>query len=109
MKSLRDHEGYLCIDHRNSPGVPDEIAVPMGLPIGSGKGVFEAPTFTCKHCQSVGIIDPKRKNGMAYYCKGCSHLICDVCGAEKVRTGVCKTFDQRVDEFLNSIEKNRSN
>lgn len=108
VKSLRDHEGYLLLDHSNSPGVPDEVSVSVGLPVGSGMGLFEAPTFTCHHCQSVGVIDPKRSNGMAYYCKGCSHLICDPCGEEKVKTGVCRTFEQRVDEFLTSLEKNRS-
>lgn len=108
MKSLRNHEGYLLIDHRNSPGVSEEVVNKTGLPVGSGRGIFEAPTFTCRHCQSIGVIDPGRKNGLAYYCKGCDHLICDSCGKEKVRTGVCRTFEQRIDEFLNSLEHNRS-
>lgn len=108
VNTLRNHEGYILLDHRNSPGVPDEISVNVGLPAGAGRGVFEAPTFTCNHCQSVGVINPKRTNGVAFYCRGCEHLICESCGEEKARTGICRTFEQRVDEFLTSLEKNRS-
>jgi hypothetical protein len=31
MGSLRSHEGYYMMDHRVSPGVPDELVVKQGL------------------------------------------------------------------------------
>lgn len=101
MTSLRSHEGYLLIDHRNSPGVPDAIAVAAGLPIGAGQHVFEAPTYTCKHCQRIVVMNPDRKRERAY-CRGCDHLICDPCGAERARTLQCRTFEQVIDQILTS-------
>ena len=99
MKSLRSHEGYLMLDHRGGMAVPDELVIAQGLPAGAGRGLFEAPTYTCKHCQRVVVMNPNRTRERAY-CRGCDHLICDDCGAEKARTLQCKTFDQKVDEYL---------
>ena len=102
MNTLRSHEGYLLIDHRNSPGVPDSLAVPLGLPPGAGCGVFEAPTYTCKHCQRVVVMNPDRKRARAY-CRGCDHLICDPCGAIRAVTFECRTFDQVIDQHLQNL------
>lgn len=87
MNSLRNHEGYLQIDHRNSPGIE-------GLP-----SLFEAATYTCKHCQRVVVKNPDRQRERAY-CRGCDHLICDPCAAIKAQTLTCRTFDQVIDELL---------
>lgn len=87
LTSLRNHEGELLIDHRNSPGIP-------GLP-----QIFEAPTYTCKHCQRIVVMNPDRKRERAY-CRGCDHLICDPCAAIKAQTMTCRTFDQVIDEIL---------
>ena len=100
MSSLRNHEGYLLLDHRNSPGFSDAVARKADLPVGAGRGVFEAPTYTCKHCQRIVVIEPKRTRERAY-CRGCDHFICDPCGAERAGTGLCRTFDQVIDEMLN--------
>lgn len=102
MSSLRSHEGYLLLDHRNSPGVPDAISVAMGLPAGAGKQIFETATYTCKHCQAVVIMNPDRQRERAF-CRGCNHRICDRCAAIKAQTLTCKTFDQVVDELLKEI------
>lgn len=55
MATLRRHEGFLLIDHRASPGVPEEIALAAGMdPKHCGEGkLFEAPTLTCSHCKGV--------------------------------------------------------
>jgi hypothetical protein len=90
------------MDHRATSAVPDELVIATGLPPGAGRGLFEAPTYTCKHCQSVVVMNPDRSRERAY-CRGCDHLICDGCGAERSRTGLCRTFDQKVDEYLASI------
>jgi hypothetical protein len=104
MKRLRDQEGELLVDHRNSPGVPAELLVQFDLPLELSKHskVAEFPTFTCKHCQTVVIMNPERTR-QRNFCKGCNHLICDPCAAIKHRTGVCKTFDQIADELMNQI------
>ena len=47
--------GYLFIDHRNSPGMPDAMMVRAGYPAGSGKGLFECDTLQCAHCGGVQI------------------------------------------------------
>ena len=88
------------MDHRESPGIPDEIAVVAGLPLGAGRGLFEAPAYTCRHCQAVVVLNPKR-NRPREYCRRCAHLICDSCAEERVLTGKCRTFEQLIDEQLN--------
>lgn len=85
MRSKKRHEGYLLIDHRNSPG------------IGDMKGIFEAATYTCKHCQVVVVINPLRTRAREY-CPKCDHYICDKCGAIMARTGECVTFEQIIEE-----------
>lgn len=101
--SLRDQEGYLLIDHRNaSANAPDELMIANGLPPGSGRGLFESATFTCKHCQVIVVLNPDRSKPRNH-CRGCDHLICDGCAAIKARTGLCRTFDQVVDEYLFSL------
>jgi hypothetical protein len=102
IKTLRDQEGYFMMDHRHANPVPDQLVVANGLPTGAGRGLFESASFTCKHCQTIVILNPDRSRERAY-CRGCDHLICDPCAAEKAITGVCKTFDQRADEFLNTV------
>jgi hypothetical protein len=86
--------GYLLLDHRNSPELPPGVVSPL----------VEASTFTCSHCQTVVIMNPQRTRERAY-CRGCSHLLCDPCGAVRAQTGKCKTFKQVVDEILAEAEK----
>jgi hypothetical protein len=99
MKSKRSHEGYLMIDNRESPGVSDEIglAISPKLPLGFGKGMFEAPTVTCSHCQTVVVLNPGRTRDRPY-CAKCDHYICDICSGVMAYTGVCKTFEQIINE-----------
>lgn len=82
MSSKRRQEGYLLIDHRNSPGMP---LVPGGT-------VFESATITCCHCQTVVILNPDRTRPRGY-CQKCDHYICDnpVCHLE------CRPFKALAD------------
>lgn len=100
-KSLRDQEGYFMLDHRAAASVPDSLVKAAGLPAGAGIGLFEAPTFTCRHCQRVVVMNPNRTRER-HYCRGCDHLICDNCAAVKAATQECRTFDQLVDKLLSS-------
>lgn len=98
MRRLRDLEGYFMMDHRQTAPVADELVHAAGLPIGAGRGLFEAPTYTCSHCNRVVVMNPNRTRERAY-CKGCDHYICDECGARRAATGVCKTMAQVMDEL----------
>jgi hypothetical protein len=91
MKSKRSHEGYLLLDHRGSPGIPESDISAVGLPPGSGQGMFEAPTYTCAHCQRVVIIEPRRTRERSW-CKSCDHYICDDCGVIYAKTLACASF-----------------
>lgn len=104
MNSVRRHEGYFMMDHRGTEGVPDTLAVAAGLPAGAGKGLFEAPTYTCSHCQAVVIMNPDRKRER-YHCRGCDHLICDNCAAARAAGAKCRTFKQIVDEAVEAAER----
>jgi hypothetical protein len=104
MRSLRDTEGYFMLDHRHADPVPDPDVHRAGLPPGAGRGLFEAPTFTCSHCQRVVVMNPDRKRERAY-CRGCDHLLCDDCGAIRAKTGVCKTWKQVIDELMAQAER----
>ena len=106
MHSKRSQEGYILMDNRESPGVPDELLRTVGpeMPPGAGVGMFEAPTITCSHCQQVLILNPLRTRDRAY-CQKCDHYICDGCAAAMALSGVCKTFKQIIDEVQEAAAK----
>ena len=80
------------------------MVVLAGLPVGAGQGLFEAPTYTCSHCQAVVVLNPKRNRERAY-CAGCDHYICDRCGVRKAAGLPCKTFKQVIDETLEAASR----
>ena len=104
MRTLRSNEGYFLLDHRATDPVPDALVVAAGLPPGAGRGLFEAPTYTCSHCQFVVVMNPDRKRDRAY-CRGCDHLICDGCGAARANGAACRTMKQVIDEILATAER----
>ena len=105
-KSLRDQEGYFMADHRGGPAVPDHILLAAGLPVNAGRGLFEAPTFTCSHCQAVVILNPNRQQDR-HYCRRCDHLICDTCAGVMAQTKECRPFSMYIDEVLNKAVATR--
>lgn len=82
MKSLARTEGYLLVDHRFSPGIPEDVARRIGYdPKQCGEGkVFEAATLHCKHCLGTVVKNPNRVRERAY-CAKCDSYICDACHA----------------------------
>lgn len=107
MSSLRSHEGYLLIDHRNSPGVPEAIMIAQGLPANAGRkdATFEAATYTCADCQAIVVIEPKRTRPRGY-CPKCNHRLCDRCETVRVQSGgVCNNFQNMVDRELNRLSQ----
>lgn len=110
MQTKRDLEGYLKIDHRDSPGlaIGDLVAagLPGSMPIGAGK-VLEAPTLTCAHCQTIVVINPNRQRERAW-CRQCDHYVCDSCGGAMVAPGyVHVPFKKVIDDFLNAAANNK--
>lgn len=89
MNSERSREGYLMIDHRASPGLPEDLARATGLDpkyCGEGK-VFEVPTLTCSHCKVVAVKNPLRTRERAKCSKCGYHYVCDLCAAEMNQPG----------------------
>jgi hypothetical protein len=96
--SKRNNEGYLLIDQRDSPGVSPIMAHRVGLPVGANKGVFEAPTYTCSHCQKVVVLNPLRNRDRAW-CRHCDQYLCDPCGGVLAATGNCNLYREMLDNL----------
>ena len=79
--SVSKQMGYLHVDHRNSPGLPEDVARKFGYdPALVREGaVFEADTLACCHCPSVFI--KKKGTDMAGRCTSCDGYVCDACVA----------------------------
>ena len=78
---MAQRTGYLFIDHRASPGIPEDLARAAGYdPAMCKEGkVFETDTYTCAHCKTVFIKNHARIRER-YKCMKCSgHFICDGC------------------------------
>lgn len=77
--SKRSLEGYLEIDHSQSPGINVNQAVSMGMDIAvPGGSVFKSATMMCSKCQVQIILNPDRSRSRGH-CRGCDHDICDGC------------------------------
>lgn len=75
------HTGYLLIDHRDSPGIPEELAAKwkrMGVVTTVGSTKLEADTFTCGHCQR-GVIKEYRSTNPRNVCRKCMRVTCRRC------------------------------
>ena len=81
----KPREGLLIIDHRNSPGVSAEFIRASGVvaPAVAAGNLFESPTITCAHCNTLVILNPNRLRPRGY-CRKCDAYVCDspVCNAE---------------------------
>lgn len=93
-------EGYLLVDHRASPGIPEETALALGyIPSLVKEGaMLEAATLTCRHCKTTVVKNPlrTRERGKCMKCGG--KYICDGCDFEKWLPGYDHTpFEKKVD------------
>jgi hypothetical protein len=73
------HTGYLYIDHRNSPGIPEELAPQVaaagGVPV-PGNVMLELDTWVCAHCGAVVLKNPDRTRPREV-CRKCMKVVCD--------------------------------
>ncbi|WP_024516843.1 hypothetical protein [Bradyrhizobium sp. Tv2a-2] len=98
--------GYILVDHRASPGLPEDIARAAGYDpkfCGEGK-VFEQDTMTCSHCKSVVVKNNARTRERAK-CFECDnkegHYICDGCDFIRREPGYVHTpFTKFIDDHL---------
>lgn len=100
----RQREGYLLIDHKDSPGVPEEMiqaAIKAGKPVPGGlRGglTYESATVTCCHCNRIVVLNPDRKRPRGY-CAKCDHYVCDSpeCALE------CNPFQRLLDDLHHQL------
>lgn len=100
MFSKRELEGYLLIDHRNSPGVTSaDVAHLVGqtgerLPIVGAGQTFESATVTCAHCHAIVVLNPNRSRPR-HWCPQCDAYVCD---------GPCEVHVQSMDQLLDALQ-----
>ena len=94
MNSKKRHEGYLLIDHSNSPGIDPSIARAAGFEVPDVRPgqKFETATITCSHCQAMVIMNPSRVRPRNY-CSRCDHYICDHPACNRDCLPIAKVFD----------------
>lgn len=77
---MTQREGYLFVDHRASPGLPEDMARRMGgLP---GSRLIEVATLTCCHCRTSVIKNPFRQRERASCVKCGLKYVCDLCAVK---------------------------
>lgn len=97
---MKTREGYLMIDHRASPGIPEDIAVQLGMDpkLVAGGKLLEVGTLTCAHCKGVLRKNPFRIRERFFCAKCGGHYICDGCAAEaSLPTYSHRSFDKIAD------------
>ena len=100
--------GYLMVDHRASPGLPEDIARQVGYDprfCGEGK-VYEVDTLTCAHCKCAVVpnVFRTRERAQCFICeaKG-GKYICDVCAFKASQPDyVHVSFQQTVESVINA-------
>ena len=92
--SQKRSEGYLLVDHRASPGLPENFMRDIGLdgPTVTEGRMHEAATKTCAHCCAVVILEPLRVRARGY-CPKCDAYVCDHCAGRE-----CTPFDKILDD-----------
>lgn len=91
--------GELIVDHRASPGLPEDIARQAGYdPTLCREGkMYEAATMHCCECQGVVVKNPKRTRDR-HSCS-CGNYICDMCAFKlSMPDAVHKPLAQLYDE-----------
>lgn len=99
---MKKQSGYLMVDHRASPGLPEDVARLAGYdPALCREGkVYEADTKTCAHCRGTVVLNMFRTRER-YSCRKCEdRYICDGCAFLASRPDyVHVPFQKIVDEL----------
>lgn len=89
-------ESYFSIDHRAAPA----HGVPAGM-------LFESGCVTCRHCQTLVVLNPLRERPRNY-CRKCDSYICDGCAHAAHSTGEHKSFAESFDEAVEAAHRGAS-
>ena len=106
MFSKRELEGYLEIDHRESPGITPALAAKVGrgtIPVPAGQ-VFKAATMNCVYCERLIIRNPGRERPRNFDPKT-DRFMCDDCSLVRKLGGELKPMKQVIDEFQEAADK----
>lgn len=102
MFSKREREGYVLIDHTDSPGFTCADVGPAAAELfGPGKK-FEGGMLKCHRCDKQTILNPLRTRERGYCSRHDAHL-CDECALTVKMIGVCQSFDEFIDLYLNRV------
>ena len=105
MFSKREAEGYLLVDHTDSPGISAEQAASVRSHLVVPGGTkLETATYNCTNCERMIVLNPLRTRER-FYCQKCDGYHCDDCALITKVTGICKTMKQVVEEFLARMAK----
>jgi hypothetical protein len=107
----RKQMGELIVDHRASPGLPEDIARLAGYdPALCREGkLYEAETMTCSHCKCVVVKSPFRIRERTYCAKCSGHYICDFCAFKASLPDYTHApFEKVIDNHLDSIAQEGS-
>lgn len=98
--------GEIIIDHRASPGLPEEVARWAGYdPAQCAEGkIYKQALMTCSHCGGVVVKNPDRTRprGLCMECNNKEgHYICDKCDFDRrqpgyIHTPLVKFIDQHL-------------
>lgn len=116
VRSLKDHAGYLVVDHRDSPGLSAEEAARMEAELAKAgharKIAFTSPrgevtefdVKQCSHCERTIALNAARVRDRGY-CPKCDHYVCDACDAIREKTGDCVPMIKRMVEAHDRAQK----
>lgn len=109
MRSKRNQEGYLLIDHTNSPGVSQAFAQAHNLPVGvMGGRMMESALQVCHICGGDIVLGGDRSKMMAY-CQRHDRYSCDNCVKTEHETGVPHTtYQQKLEDIYEALVKGQS-
>lgn len=107
MASLKANEGYMMVDHRMSPGIPEDLEaywITQGKlqpgDVVRGGAMLETGIKCCNHCQRVILLNPQRQRDR-HTCLKCYAYVCDQCYA----SGECIPIWKVLDDLQNAAEK----
>lgn len=95
--------GEIIVDHRASPGLPEDVARWAGYDprfCKEGK-IYKQETLHCSHCDGHGIKNIFRTRERHYCAKCAGHYICDACAFLASQPGYVHTpYKKVVDDLL---------
>lgn len=108
MRTKRSQEGYVLIDHRNSPGITPEFVRDNRLDapvVGAGQ-TFESAMVVCHVCGGDVILNPLRTRDR-HWCYAHDAYTCDHCTTAVRARGRCVPLKQIMAEAFEQIVRGK--